>query len=185
MTYKIKTLLLALFYCLLISCNQKTEEIINLTSKILPNQKHLVVEKTNRKTKFLGIFSNHNYGTSYRFSYKLSLNPGDINWNGGSGEPKYLLFCKDTTYIRYLKKKSIKTAYTDPENDSIKYNYHYEIQEVFQKHIDKRYFFQLFGDDYWVDMPAENYTSLNTLCNEYSVPNDNELLLKPNMTIRY
>ena len=164
---------------LFISCNYNAEEIIDKTSKILPNKKHLVVEKINKETTAVGIFTNHNYGTSHSFTYTFSVNPGDINWDGGSSEPKSILFCKDTTYVRYLKEKSIKVKYTDSIDGVIKDKHHFEIHEVFQKHIDERYFFKLLGNDYWAEISSENYSSIQKSCDEYLIPNDNELTLEP------
>jgi hypothetical protein len=148
---------------------------------MLPNGKHLVVEKITKETTSRGIITNHNYGTSHSFKYKLLLSKEDINWNSGSGEPKNILFCKDTIYIRYLKEKSIRTEYIDSVDNTTKYNYHSEIHEVFQKHIDKRYFFKLLGTDFWVDITSENYSSLKKSCDDYLIPNENELTLKSNV----
>lgn len=182
MTYKFclkkGTYLIVLLNCLVISCNYNTEEILDKTSKILPNGKHIVVEKSTKETTSRGVFTNHNYGTSHRYSYTFLMPKEDINWNGGSGEPKNILFCKDTIYVRYLKEKSIRTKYIDSTDNTTKYNYHSEIHEAFQKHIDERYFFKLFGDDFWVDITSENYSSVKKSCDDYHIPNDNELALK-------
>lgn len=183
MTYKFRiwkgAFLLVILNYVCSSCNYNAEETINKTSTLLPNGKHLVVEKINKETTSVGVFTHHNYGTSHSFTYTFSINPGNINWDGGSGEPKNILFCKDTTYIRYLKEKSIKVEYTDSIDDTITYNYHDEIQEVFQKHRDERYFFNLFGDAYWVEISSQNYSSVHKSCDEYPIPNDNELSLIP------
>ncbi|MEI6866142.1 hypothetical protein [Flavicella sp.] len=71
--------------------------------------------------------------------------------------------------------------YIDSIDNTTKYNYHSEIQEVFQKHIDERYFFKLFGNDFWVDIPSENYSFLKKSCEDYDIPSDNELSLKFNV----
>lgn len=80
---KNKLLLVLTISYLLISCNNTTEKTIDKTSNAFPNGKRLIVEKTNKETKSIGIFSKHNYGTSHHFIYKVSIKPGDINWNGG------------------------------------------------------------------------------------------------------
>ncbi len=168
-----------LFYILIIcffsSCNRETKETIDITNKVFPNGKHYTIEKTNKETTSIGIFSKHNYGTHHSFSYKLSIDPGSIHWNGGSGEPKHIIFCKDTTYIHYLKKKSIELAQTDSLKTNTEYTY--KVQDVFEKHIDKRYFFNLFGDDYWVEILPEEYASIKNSCGEFLISNDNELSL--------
>lgn len=162
---------------LLSGCNSKVKETINKEVKLLPNGKRLTVEKKNKETTHIGIFSKHNYGTSHSFTYKISVNPGNINWDGGTGEPKHLLFCKDDIYIKFLKEESVKVEYTDSIDYQVKDRYDYEIKEAFQKHIDERYFFNLFGDDYWIDVSEEEYTSKNKYCEDYSIPNDDELKL--------
>ncbi|MEI6866143.1 hypothetical protein [Flavicella sp.] len=98
------TFLIILLNCLFISCTYNTEEATDKTSKTLPNGKYLVVEKITKASSSWGVLTNHYYGT-YSYKYKISIPQEDINWNGGSGEPKNILFCKDTTYIRYLKKR--------------------------------------------------------------------------------
>lgn len=177
-SFKKGTYFLILLNCLFSSCNYNTKENTDLTSKVLPNGKHIIIEKITKETTSHGIFSKHNYGTSHSFKYKFSISQEKIDWYGGSGEPKNILFCNDTIYIRYLKEKNITTNYIDSLNNTTKYNYHSEIQEIFQKHIDKRYFFKLFGNDFWVDIASDDYYYLKKSCDDYPIPNDNELSLK-------
>ncbi len=160
-------------------CNYETEERIDKTSTILPNGATIEVEKTNKERTAIGIISKHNYGTSHSFSYQLSINQDDITWNGGSGEPKNILFCRDTIYLHYFKEKSIRVEYTDSVDNSTKVDYHFETREVFQKHIDERYFFKLLGDAFWVDVLPEEYATRKEFCEEYIIPNDGELSLDP------
>ncbi|WP_461629474.1 hypothetical protein [Labilibaculum euxinus] len=183
MRYKFKIKQIAFFALIIISfvsgCNYNSEKNIDKVSKLLPNGKHLMVEKTNEETTAIGIFTKHDYGTTHQFSYKFSIDDGDVIWDGGSGEPKNILFCEDTIYIRYLANKYIQVESTDSINNTSKYDYHFEIKEVFQKHIDKRYFFKLLGDDYWVDILPEDYACRKISCDEYPIPNNCELSLPP------
>ncbi len=155
------------------NCTHISNESTDTVSKILPNGQHLVVEKINKESTSIGIITKHNYGTTHSFSYSITLNDEDINWSGGSGEPKHLLFCKDTVYIHYLKKKWVEDFLIDSLD--VERNGHFEIKDVYQKHIDKRYFFKLFGDAYWVETTLKNYMKQKLVCNEFEVPNDNEL----------
>lgn len=66
------------------------------TSKILPNGKHIIVEKNTKEMTSRDIFTNHNYGTSHQFTYKFLLTEDNISWDGGSAEPKNIIFYKDT-----------------------------------------------------------------------------------------
>ncbi len=171
-------ILVLLIVAFLSNCDSEVKEVIDTEMKLLPNGKRLIVEKTNKETTQIGIFSKHNYGTSHSYRYKISIKPDGVNWDGGNGEPKHLLFCKDTIYIHYLKKKSVRDEYTDSIDNRIKTKYDYEVKEVFQKYIDERYFFKLFGDDYWIDVSPEDYNFDNKSCNKYLIPNDNELSLE-------
>jgi hypothetical protein len=174
---KNKLLFILTISYLLNSCNHTTEEIIDKTSNVLPNGKRLIVEKTNKETTSIGVFSKHNYGTSHQFTYKILINPGNINWSGGTAEPKQLIFKNDTTYIRYLKKKRIKIKYTDSLDGAIKYKHQFEIHPFFQKHIDNRYFFNILGDDYWMDISLNDYLDVKKNGDVYVIPNDNEYSL--------
>ncbi|GGX23149.1 hypothetical protein [Aquimarina muelleri] len=177
----IKMLLLIGHVYIWSSCNSYTEERVDKREKLLLNKKRLSVEKINKETTNVGIFTNHNYGTSHSFTYKLSIQPEGIHWDGGSGEPKHLLFCNDTIYIHYFKEKRIQIEYTDSIDSVMKTKYHFEIREVFQKHIDERYFFKIFGEDFWIDITPEDYAYRKEFCKEYDIPNDGELLLKSNL----
>lgn len=161
--------LLILFSCIISSCNYSVVETIDKTSKQLPNGKHLVVNKINKETTKIGALTNHNYGTSHSFTYAVSIDPGDIEWDGGSGEPKEILFSKDTTYIQYVKKRHITV-------DSVS---RYQVFDIYEKHIDNRYFFKLFGDAYWVEISSEDYLTAKISGDQYLIPNDNELSIKP------
>lgn len=163
-----------LLLCLL-NCTHISDESTDIVSKILPNGKHLVVEKTNRETTSIGIITKHNYGSTHSFSYKIVINEGSIEWSGGSGEPKHLLFCDDAVYIHYLKNKWVEEPVIDSLNQSPKR--YYRIQDHYQAYIDNRYFFKLLGDAYWVETTLENYTKQKSTCDEFEVPNDNELVL--------
>ncbi len=171
-------LLFACFVLLFVitSCSQLSTENTDIVSKILPNGQHIEVEKTNKETTSIGIITKHNYGTTHSFTYKITLDKMGIEWNGGSGEPKHLLFCKDTVYIHFLKDKWVEEETIDSLNETS--NGHYQIQEAYQVHIDKRYFFKLLGDAYWIETTPDNYIKQKTTCNEFRVPNDNELVLE-------
>jgi len=175
----IKTINL-LFTCLVLlfvitSCSQLSTENTDIVSKLLPNGQHIEIEKTNKETTSIGILTKHNYGTTHSFTYKITLDEMGIEWNGGSGEPKNLLFCNDTLYIHYLKNKWVEEQVKD--SLSQRPNGDYQIQNCYQTFIDKRYFFKLLGDAYWVETTQANYNKQKSTCKEFEVPNDDELVL--------
>ncbi|WP_405292535.1 hypothetical protein [Algibacter sp. Ld11] len=179
MKITIKIYLLISINALFISCDYEDKEIIDKMNTVLSNGRHLEVEKTTTLSTAIGLFSGHNYGTTHRFTYKLRIEPEDVTWDGGSGEPKSLLFFKDTTYIYFLKEKVIRKTYTDSITNTLKEDSYTEIHAFYQKHIDMRYFFKFFGDDYWVDIPHKDFNAIKHFSNEFAIPNDNELSLKP------
>ncbi len=167
-----------LVLCLLaFSCNNSVKETTSEKSVVLPNGIHLTVVKTNKYRTSVGILTNTNYGTTHSYKYNVLLNEPNINWSYGSGEPKNLLFCKDTTYIHYVNKNSYPIKVTDSITNTITTKYTHKVENMYQKYIDKRYFFNLFGDDFWLDITPERYNKIKNLCSEYVIPNDNELTL--------
>ncbi len=172
-----------IFSFLTTTCRYNTVEKIDKTNKRLPNGILLVVEKVNKETTSRGALTNYNYGTTHSFTYKFDISKGRIHWDGGSGEPKNIVFCRDSIYISFLKEKRINTSYIDSINGTTKYHYHYEIREFYQKHIDERYFFKLLGDAYWEDISPESYVKIKRSCLEYSIPNDAELVLKSEIKV--
>ena len=169
-------ILLSVF--MLYGCNHEEIEKIDKTSIILPNQKHLTIIKNNKETTSIGIITKHNYGTTHSYTYELEISPGNINWDGGTAEPKNIIFCEDITYIRFLKEKMIEVENTESTDSIATYSRYYENQEVYQEHIDNRYFFNLLGDDFWAEIDSEKYLSKKKLCKEYKIPNSNELSLE-------
>jgi len=157
------------------SCKQDSVVTVTKNKVEIGNGKILSIVKTNKDTKSIGYFTGNNYGTSHRFTYTMEIEPDDIIWDGGSGEPKQIIYCNGTTYIRYLVKKSIRTESVDSITNEINIDYHNEVREELQQHVDKRYFFKLFGDDYWLNVPNSDLDSLQSGCKTFEIPNDNEL----------
>ncbi len=169
--------LLANLVVLVSSCDTETVSKTYVTDKQLPNGVVLSVEKTNKEHTQIGIFSKHNYGTTYSYSYQLTVEGIDAVWNGGSGEPKKLIFCQDSLFLLSYKEKLFTNDSLRKLDTTLAYESHYEVVEVFQKYVDNRYFFKLFGDAAWVSIPSGYYHCKKIRCQEYDVPNDNELSL--------
>jgi len=157
---------------LLLSCKTETEINTNVTHKQLPNSKFLEVLKTEKTEMHKGIFTGHNYNTSHSFNYQFTVNKNEVIWkNKGSAVPKTIVFCNDTTYIKYLQKKSV--AYQQFPNDTI-IKYKDTIVEKYDKFIDKRYFFKWFGEVSWLTISKDEYNAKKSSCNEYVIPNDED-----------
>ncbi|ADV48630.1 hypothetical protein Celal_1316 [Cellulophaga algicola DSM 14237] len=160
---------------LVAACKDTVKETVTKKSEMLPNGMHLMVEKTAIEKTSFGIFTNHNYGTSHRFKYRIAVDQGSIEWDFGVGEPKHFLFCDKGVYIHYLNENSYTEEARDTINDTIEKVQVIKIENQYQKYIDERYLFKLFGDAYWVDVTAEEYARNKALCSEQAIPNDNEL----------
>lgn len=98
-----KLLVLCLSFFFIFSCNSETKATIDKINLQLSNGVHIVIEKTNLESSHIGIFSNHD--STHSYSYKLHLTDKGVNWDGGSGEPKGLIFCKDSIFLYSLKEK--------------------------------------------------------------------------------
>ncbi|MBO0591084.1 hypothetical protein I2486_06655 [Cellulophaga sp. E16_2] len=162
---------------LVAACKDTVKETVTKKSEMLPNGMHLTVEKTAIEKTSFGIFTNHNYGTSHRFKYRVAVDQESIEWDFGVGEPKHFLFCDKGVYIHYLNENSYTEEARDTINDTIEKVQVIKIENQYQKYIDERYLFKLFGDAYWVDVTAEEYASNKALCSEQAIPNDNELTI--------
>lgn len=163
--------------CLFSNCTSITTEKTYETSKMLGNQRRIVVEKTKSITTYKGIITKNDYGTTQRYRYNFTIDNNDIDWKGRSGVPKNILFCKDSVYVRYLVEKEIKEEQGSTADSSMSYTYTSVIRPVHEVFVDKRYFFRLFGYTYWVEVPPETYMDKQSSCQEYAIPNDNELSL--------
>lgn len=162
---------------LFVSCKDEIKETVTKKSEILPNGMHLTIEKTDIRKTSLGLFTNHNYGTSHRFKYRVSVDQGSIDWDFGVGEPKHFLFCDKDVYIHYLNENSYTEESRDSITDISEEVHVIKIENQYQKYIDERYLFKLFGDAYWVDVTEEEYARNKAICSEQAIPNDNELTI--------
>lgn len=135
----------------------------------------MAIEKTTSLTTATGILSNYSYSLSHSFLYKMAINPGDIDWEGGSAEPKEILFNEDKIYLHSLKEKELNIPTNDSITENMFANYELEIVHYYEQHIDKRYFFKLLGDDFWTEITTEEYSEAKKSGQEYAIPNDNEL----------
>lgn len=163
---------IALLVLLLLSCKTETEVNTNVTSKKLPNNKLIEVLKIEKTATKRGVFTGHDYSATYSFEYQFTVNKNEVIWKDkGSAVPKTIVFCNDTTYIKYLQKKSV--AYQQFPNDTI-VKYKDTIVEKHDKFIDKRYFFKWFGKVSWLTLSKDEYNAKKLRCSEYVIPNDED-----------
>ncbi len=115
-----KSLIAIVLGILFTSCDENVEETVSKQNVILPNSKHITIEKTDTRTTSIGIFTKHNYGTKHNFKYRVFVNEGKISWDFGVGEPKHIIFCKNNTYLHYLNEKIETEEVKDSITDSVK-----------------------------------------------------------------
>lgn len=158
----------------LVSCTTEEEITTNVTSQLLNNNRLIEVLKTEKTASSIGVLSHKNYGTTYSFEYQFTVDKNEVIWeNKGSAIPKKIIFCNDTTYVKYLRKKSI--GYQKIESDTItRTMYKDTIVVKHEAFIDNRYFFKLFGDTFWTSVDEEKYEARKTVYPEYDIPNDND-----------
>jgi hypothetical protein len=158
-----------------------TSEIEQRTTsvhKIYPNQKHIIVDKNTTITHYTNRFSNRNLGEGHTFTYKFIIKNDAINWNGGAAEPKHIVFCNDTVYLHYVTEKfEADTSAIDSTVSSTQRSGIYKTISVYETFVDKRYFFNLLGEAYWLNISEEIYNFKKTKYKEYDIPNDDELFI--------
>ncbi|WP_103865578.1 hypothetical protein [Aquimarina sp. I32.4] len=176
MIYQVyKVLFFVLVLGLFGNCTSKTITKVDKTKKILENGKHLVVEKINKNTSYKGVLTKHIYNSTHQYTYSFTVDRGDVNWDEGAGEPKHILFCNKEVYVHYLKEKYTSITHKDTLGNQVLDSSYFKVEEAFELYVDKRYFFNFFGDEYWVEVTPETYEQKKETCNEYDIPNDNEL----------
>jgi hypothetical protein len=159
------------------SCTTNKEIHQDITNKLLSNDRILRIEKSSTFETTKGILGKHTYNIEHSYQYKVLIDDGDYCWEVSNGEPKHILFVKDSIYIHYLKEKYIRAS---PKSDSsivdVEEDYKHVILDVYEVYLDKRYFFKLFGYALWIDIPKEQYEEKRKIGQEFEIPNDNELV---------
>ena len=166
MKTKLKIILLNFIILLCVAaCESSTQVREKITVSELPDGYIIHVKKIDSETTRVGALTGHKYGTSHSYIYQFTLSPGQIYWYGGSKVPQEIILCNREIYIHYLQLDSLGK----PEE------FKYVIQSHYDKHVDKRYFFNLFGEQYWVSdtEPANINTSG---CKKSDISNDHELI---------
>lgn len=177
---------------LLSACTTKTTEHSQHLSQDFPQGKQLEVEVTSLHTEQVGIISKITYATADHYRYEFRLLPNDIPWKNMDDEPKQLLVCADNSAYLHSVRQQANPYYatttaveTKPaaENTEQKEqalaeeNKPVEPYVILKNHytsfVDKRYFFKLLGEYYWVEISKDEYSSKLKDCQAYAVPNEN------------
>ncbi len=174
-------IILVLILLFLVSCESYSKETFQMKSKMLNNGKHIEVAKKSTETTHIGILTRHNYGTSHSFEYKFFIEPDEIEWDGRyRKEPKNIIFHQNKIYVRYLKNVYKTTQIIDSLTQDTTYNSYYEVKELAEKSIDRRFFYKMLGSQKWTGIPMREYNTARQKYKEYDIPNDNELVMEIN-----
>ena len=146
-----------------IACTTKTAVYESQFNKAFTNGQTIFVKRTDEVSRSYGAVTGHLYGQSHSFSYHFTLDPDDIVWTGLTREtPKDVLFCGDDLYV--------KTNLQQVNVDSVTQATTVVVTSGYYKNIDKRYFFKLFGDQYFVTVDSAEYQSKKSNGQEEHVP---------------
>ena len=103
-----------------------------------------VVKRTSERYSF-------GYNQRSTYSYKLTLSPNDIHWQGYmEARPKNIFICGRAIFLLYVESGI----------------------ETYVELIDKRYFFHYFGHLWWKRIEKSKYERTADTCINLEVPND-------------
>lgn len=157
-------LFILLLFCFMCSnCTTKTQVYEQQVNKELRGNKIIFVKKIDEVSRMVGALSGHLWNEEHRFHYEFTIEPQEIEWKGLIGEaPKSLVSCQTVLLL--------KTTTRQVVTDSIKGTYTLTASN-FYKHVDKRYFFKLFGEQYFVTIDSLSYQAKAAGCLEEAMPN--------------
>jgi hypothetical protein len=151
------------FALLTLSCTDSTEVYHSTKVKEMKNGKTIVIDRTDELTRTYGAISGHLYGESHQFAHELSVKPNGLLWKSVQREtPKGIVDCKSGFFLR--------SNMEELSTDSVTQVVTRVTKSGFYKSVDKRYFFKLFGDQYFVTVDSMEYYASTLQCQEQSLP---------------
>jgi hypothetical protein len=147
-----------------ISCTTKTEVYESQVNKEFKNGQTIFLKKTDEVSRIVGSITGHLWNERHSFRYQFTIDPDEIEWQGLLGEaPKSVLYCNNELYL--------KTTTEHVVTDTIKQITSTIAKPSYYRHVDKRYFFKMFGDQYFVMIDSLVYQTKSAACPEEYVPN--------------
>jgi hypothetical protein len=155
--------LIVVLLFILTMCSHNTEVYQSTFKKKYANGKAIEVVREDRVTKWKGMLTGTDYGGTNTFTYKFNIEPDDSKWEGSYNQvPLALVFCDNETFLK-VTDRIIKY-------DSLYGPGTFKDTTLYFKNVDERYFFKLFGEQYFVDSDSVSYLQIKTKCNEVPVP---------------
>ncbi len=140
----------------------KLGEFQTTLSKNLGNGKTLILFRMDSYEKNVGMITGHNYGVTHTYKYSFKIKPENIEWKGYiEAEPKKIIFC-----LNELVLVTFEDVYAeDNEQKAIK-----KRMNRYFKHVDNRYFFNFFGEQYWLEITRKEMKLLSTGSSVEEIP---------------
>ena len=156
-----------LLFCALLftACKTETQEYISTFSQQLSDGKSIEVKRSDQFKQYYGIVTGIKWNDSHSFQYEFMLKPDDIQWKGMTDQvPQRLSFCGEELYLLVKGEKVIvDTAKIDSIPKVVK-------THLYFKNVDKRYFFNWFGDQYFEEIDSLKFYESRKNCKEENIP---------------
>jgi len=125
--------------------------------------KSIEVVREDKVTKWTGLITGTNYGTTNTYTYHFNIEPDDFEWEGLINQaPRALVFCDRELYMRVTEQLY--------KRDSLNGSGYNKDTTYYFKNKDERYFFKLFGDQYFEDSDSITYHANKAKCGEQPIP---------------
>jgi hypothetical protein len=148
---------------LLVACSSNTDVYTSTFHQSYDNGRSIEVVREDRVTKWKGLLTGTNYGETNNFDYSFTTEPDGYEWRGLTNQaPLALIFCGDETFLKVTERVVERDSLYGPVNLADKMFYF--------KNVDERYFFKLFGQQYFVASDSIQYQESLAKCGEVPVP---------------
>jgi hypothetical protein len=158
---------LFLLFCLalFITCKTETQKYTTTFNKKISDEISIEVMREDNYQQFYGILSGINWSNNHSFHYEFSIKPDDSKWVGADGQlPQKIFFCdKDIYLLAKGEKVLIDTANVNAIPNVIEVSLYY-------KNVDNRYFFKLFGDQFFEAIDSTKFYTSKINCKEENIP---------------
>jgi hypothetical protein len=148
----------------IIGCTTSTAVYESQMNKELKDGKTIFIKKTDEISRSVGAITGHLWNERHTFRYQFTIEPDEVEWQGLLGEaPKSILYCNGELFL--------KTTTAHVVTDTVKQITSTIAEPSYYRHVDKRYFFKMFGDQYFVTVDSLLYQTKSAACPEQYVPN--------------
>ena len=161
-TLTFRCLFVALLFTLAM-CSHSTRHYERTFQKKSQNGKAIKVTRKDEVTTWTGMITGKDYGDTNTFNYEFNIEPDDSEWKGSVNQvPLALVFCDNETFLKVADRiVNYDSLYGPPT---------FKDTTLYFRNVDERYFFKMFGEQYFVDSDSVAYLESKAKCNEVAVP---------------